>query len=62
MRLEVESGSGTIVPGEVRELRIALRLSDRLRPGQTYSGTWKLENTGVAIQLQVSDKSQEAPK
>jgi hypothetical protein len=62
VRLEIESGSGTIVPGEVRELRIALRLSDRLRPGQTYSGTWKLENTGVAIQLQVSDKSQEAPK
>jgi hypothetical protein len=62
VRLELESGSGTIAPGEVREVRIALRLSDRLRPGQTYSGTWKLENTGVAIELQVSDKNQEAPK
>jgi hypothetical protein len=62
VRLEIESGSGAIAPGEVRELRIALRLSDRLRAGQTYSGTWKVENTGLTIELQVSDKIQEVPK
>jgi len=62
VRLKIESGSGAIAPGEVRELRIAMRLSDRLRPGQTYSGTWKVENTSLAIELRVSDKIQEAPK
>ncbi|MCM3873274.1 MAG: hypothetical protein ND895_21540 [Pyrinomonadaceae bacterium] len=62
VRLDVESGGGELQPGEARELRIALRLSDRLRPGQTYSGTWKIENTGVSIGLQVTGKSQEEAK
>ena|SRR5882672_1737261 len=59
VRLEIESGAGAVAPGEARELRIALRLSDRLRPGQTYSGTWKVENTGLAIELQVTGKIRE---
>lgn len=58
--LEIESGAGDVAPGEARELRIVFRLSDRLRPGQTYSGTWKVENTGLAIRLRVTDKVQEA--
>jgi len=62
VRLEIESGSGDVTPGEARELRIALHLSDRLRPGQTYSGTWKVENTGLAIELQVTGKIQEVAK
>ncbi len=62
VRLEIESGSGAIAPGETRELHIALRLSDRLRSGQTYSGTWKVENTGLAIELQVSGRVKEVDK
>ncbi|MFN2510842.1 MAG: hypothetical protein ABR568_05290 [Pyrinomonadaceae bacterium] len=62
VRLEIESGDGGLAPGEARDLRVALRLSDRLRPGQTYSGTWKIENTGVSIRLQVTGKIQEVAK
>jgi len=62
VRLEIESGEGELAPGEARDLRVALRLSDRLRAGQTYSGTWKIENTGVSIALLVTGKIQEVAK
>ena len=62
MRLEIESGYGELATGEARDLRVVLQLSDRLRQGQTYSGTWKIENTGVSIGLVVTGKSQEEAK
>lgn len=62
VRLEIESGAGEIAPGEARDLRLVLRLSDRLRAGQTYSGAWKIENTSVSIGLSVTGKSQEEAK
>ena len=62
VRLEIESGDGGLAPGEVRDLRVALRLADRLRAGQTYFGTWKIENTGVSIGLLVTGKIQEVAK
>lgn len=62
VRLEIESGDGELATGQARDLRVVLRLSDRLRPGQTYSGTWKIENTGVSIGLVVTGKSQEEAK
>ena len=62
VRLEIEVGAGAIAPGEVRELCIAMRLSDRLRPGQTYSGNWRIENAGVAIELLVAGEIKETAK
>ncbi len=62
VRLEIEAGDGDLAPGEARDLRVAFRLSDRLRPSQTYSGTWKIENTGVSVKLQVTGKIREVAK
>jgi hypothetical protein len=62
VRLEIESGAGELAPGETRDLRVALRLSDRLRAGQTYFGTWKIEKTGVSIELLVTGRIQEEAK
>jgi hypothetical protein len=59
VRLEIESGDGNLLPGEARDLRVELRLSDRLRPGQTYSGTWKIENTSISIHLLVTGEIRE---
>ncbi len=59
VRLEIESGSGAVRPTEARDLCIALHFSDRLRPGRAYSGAWRIENTSLAVTIQVTGKIQE---
>lgn len=51
VRVALRKESGTIEPGESRNLRASLRFSDRLKPGHTYSGTWPLENLRYSVQV-----------
>jgi hypothetical protein len=49
----VQEGSGPLGPGELRRLRISLRVPDRLKAGQLYSGTLMLLNLSYYIEIQV---------
>jgi hypothetical protein len=42
MRVKVESGEGTVQPGETRELNVNLHIPQNVRPGHSYFGTWPL--------------------
>ena len=53
VRVNIREGAGIIDPGAQRELRAALRFSDRLKPGHTYSGTWPLFNLKYYVRISV---------
>ncbi len=54
VRMQVREGSGTIEPGELRHLRVALRFSDRLQPGHTYSGAWRFHDLRYYVRVEVT--------
>lgn len=58
VRVEVQQGVGALAPGEARELRARLKLPDRLRPGRTYSGAWRLDDAAFSVRIQVADGGQ----
>jgi len=62
VRVEIASAERAIPSGEARELQIVLRLSERLRPGRTYAGAWKLEDTSFPVELKLQGKTQEKSK
>ena len=45
----------TIQPGESGEAQVALRFSDRLRPGRTYSGAWDADGLHLSIAVAVPE-------
>jgi hypothetical protein len=53
VRVSVQ-GAGTLQPGELRQLSVGLRLSDRLEPGHTYTGTWPLHNLAYHVEVAVT--------
>lgn len=55
VRLTVSKGTVVVPSGEARRIRIAIDCSQRLRPGQTYSGSWPLLNFKYPITLEVID-------
>jgi hypothetical protein len=55
VRVSVESGAGTLVPEESRELRTALRFGSELRPGAIYSSTWEIANLNLSIEVHVEE-------
>ena len=57
VRVNVREGTGIIEPGELRNLHVTLRFSDRLRPGNTYWGTWPLYNLEYYVKVHVSSPS-----
>lgn len=60
VRVAVREGSGTLPPGELRELKLTLRLPDGLEPGRTYSGTWPLHNLRYYVRIEVPGKARTA--
>lgn len=60
VRLKVDHGTGTLEPGDSRELRATLRLPDQLRSGRTYEGTWRIGTIGYNVEIETADgESQE---
>jgi hypothetical protein len=43
----------TIAPGEAGNVQLTLRLSDRLRPGHSYAGSWDAEGLHVRVRVNV---------
>jgi len=57
VRLVVKEGAGDIAPGEVRELRVALRFPERLQAGRSYSGAWSVSTGSYSVQIEVTEAS-----
>jgi hypothetical protein len=57
VRLDVTAGAGPLRPGEQRTLRLELRFSERMRPGQAYAGTWVLENMRFAVRAELAPEA-----
>lgn len=60
VEVSVEDG-GTIPPGGSRTVRLALRFSDRLRPGHSYSGTWEPEGLRLPVRVTVPKAAPKRP-
>lgn len=62
VRVAIRDGADVIEPGEVRTLRVALRFSEHLKPGQSYWGTWPLYNLQYYVKVDVTRSAPPAPK
>jgi hypothetical protein len=51
VRVAIREGAGPLEPGAMRELRATLRVSDHLKPGRTYWGTWPLLNLKYYVRV-----------
>jgi hypothetical protein len=54
VRVLIEEGSGPIAPGDVRELRVVLRLPDNLKASRNYTGTWVFFNLSYQVRVSAS--------
>ena len=54
--------SDAIAPGDVRDVELTLRFSDRLRPGGVYSGAWDAEGLHVRLHVDVPEAKRAARK
>ena len=57
VRVAVREGAGSIEPGEVRDIQVTLRFSDRLKAGHTYWGTWPMVNLKYYVRVHVLDSN-----
>jgi hypothetical protein len=53
VRVIIKEGAGSLGPSELRNVRAALRFSERLKPDQTYWGTWPLLNLKYYVRVSV---------
>ena len=51
--LIVEEGSGPLAPGELRQLRIIVRIPAGIKKGRIYAGTWMVLKAGYHVEIQV---------
>ena len=51
--IRVQEGSGPLAPGEFRNLKLQMSLSDAIKPGHAYSGTWAVANLRYPVRLEV---------
>jgi len=54
--------SEAIAPGDVQDVELTLRFSDRLRPGGVYSGAWDAEGLHVRLRVDVPEAKRAARK
>jgi hypothetical protein len=59
VQVRIKSGAGTIPAGEMVDVGVEFRFSDRLRVGREYAGSWKLENAAYRVEIRVSGPRQE---
>jgi hypothetical protein len=54
-KVTVDRGAGELGPGEARELEVTVHLSDTLRAGRAYEGSWALPNGTYTIRVEVPE-------
>jgi hypothetical protein len=57
VRVQVASGGGRVVPGELRKLSLDLQFSRRLKAGHTYRGAWPVSEASLEVQVEAAGKS-----
>ena len=55
VRLKLKDGAGPIAPGEVRSVRIDMRMPSGLKAGHTYSGTLPLHNLRYYVKVSATE-------
>jgi hypothetical protein len=53
IRLQIQEGAGALRPGEIRNLKLLIRMPESIKPGHTYSATWPIDRLRVAVRLVV---------
>ena len=53
LRVTVPDGSGRLEAGESRAIRLSVRLSANLVPGQRYAGTWEPEGLRLPVRVDI---------
>lgn len=56
VEVSARAPKGTIAPGKAGEARVAMRFSDRLRPGRTYAGSWDADGLHLSVAVTVPEK------
>ena len=57
IRLQFESGAGTIAPSEVRTARVDMHMPSGLKAGHTYTGTLPLHNLRYYVKVRATETS-----
>jgi hypothetical protein len=57
VRVQVEEGTGSIAPGDVRPLRLNLHFPSGLKSGHTYTGTLPIENLRYYVKVRAIGES-----
>ena len=62
VRVQVTEGDGALEPGDLRQLRLSLRLPTELEGGRTYAGTWSLPGLSYYVQAVVAPAAARATR
>ena len=52
-RLQIQEGAGPLRPGEIRNIKLLIRMPESIKPGQVYSATWPIDRLRVAVRVVV---------
>jgi hypothetical protein len=58
VRVAIGKGTGTIQPGEHREIALSFRFSDKLTPGRDYYGYLSLYNLHYSVRVHADERNQ----
>jgi hypothetical protein len=53
VRLQIQEGAGPLRPGELRSIKLMMRMPESIKPGHTYSATWPIDRLRVAVRVVV---------
>ena len=53
VRLQIQEGAGPLRPGEIRNIKLMIRMPESIKPGHAYSGTWPIDRLRVAVRVVV---------
>jgi len=59
VRVQVQHGAGELGPDQMRSLALRLKFPDNLKPGNTYTGTFRLHNARCVFRVEVPRKTGE---
>jgi hypothetical protein len=59
LRVNVRQGAGELGPDQMRALRLQVKFPGNLRPGNTYTGTFRVHNARCVVRVEVPRKTGE---
>jgi len=52
-RLQILEGAGPLRPGEMRNIKLLIRMPESIKPGHAYTATWPIDRLRVAVRVVV---------